>query len=55
MEVKKKKKYSKPVFTVFRNDMEQPLLVMSSDGVSLRGAGVDESAADDNGTNIWNN
>ena len=53
MEVKKKKEYSKPDFTVFRIVMKRSLLAVSGDGVSLRGAGVDESEADDNGTNIW--
>ncbi len=53
MEVKKKKKYSKPDFTVLRISMEQSLLSISGKNVSLQGAGVDENEANENGNDIW--
>lgn len=53
MKTKKKRRYIKPEFTLYRTCMEQPLLVMSSNEVKLKGAGVDESDADDNGNEIW--
>ena len=52
MEIKKKKKYFKPEFTVYRIDTRQRLLVGSANA-SLTGAGIDESDADDNGGNTW--
>ena len=54
MKEKKKKEYSKPDLTVLRIRMEQSLLTMSGNGVSLQDAGVDESDADDYGDEIWN-
>ena len=53
MVVKRKKEYSKPEFAVFKMQMEQTLLTMSSNSVDLTGAGVNESDGDDNGDNIW--
>ena len=55
MKLKKKKEYSKPDLLVFRISVERPLLTMSGKGVSLKNAGVDESEADDNGTDLWGN
>lgn len=55
VKVKKKKEYSKPDFTVIGIRVEQSLLTMSGQGVRLQGAGVDESDAEEKGTNIWNN
>ena len=53
MKVKKKKRFSKPDLMVLRISMEQSILTMSGNGVSLEGAGVNESDADDNGNDIW--
>ena len=47
-----KKDYQKPTMKVVQLQ-HRGMLMVSGDGVSLRGAGVDESNANDNGTNIW--
>ena len=54
MKLKKKEEYFKPEIKVFRVYMNQSLLTMSGPDVSLEGAGVDESEAEENG-DIWNN
>lgn len=54
MEKKRKKKYSKPEFEVYRYLMVGGLLAGSTGGsAGLTGAGVDESDADNNGNDIW--
>lgn len=53
MNIEVKKQYFKPEVKVLRLHLERTLLGISGDGVKLQGAGVDESNADDNGTNIW--
>lgn len=52
MEVIQKKMYEVPSTTVVEVKMERGILTLSGNGVSLSGAGVNESDADDNGS-IW--
>ena len=48
----KRKDYLKPTMRVVKL-RHIGMLMVSGKSVNLRGAGVDESEADDNGTNIW--
>ncbi len=52
MEVIQKQVYEEPSTKVFEVKMERSILTLSDNGVSLTGAGVDETDADDNGS-IW--
>lgn len=52
MDKKKKGLYSAPKTKVRRIDVEQCLLAASM-GAKLNGAGIDESSADSNGSEIW--
>lgn len=52
MDKKKKGMYSAPKTKVRRIDVEQCLLAASM-GAKLNGAGIDESSADSNGSEIW--
>lgn len=52
MEVIQKEMYEVPSTKVIEVKMERGILTLSGNGVSLSGAGVNESDADDNGS-IW--
>lgn len=52
MEVIQKQVYEVPSTKVIEVKMERGILALSGNGVSLSGAGVNESDADDNGS-IW--
>ena len=52
MKVIQKQVYEEPSSQVIEVKMEQGILTLSGNMVSLIGAGVDESDADDNGS-IW--
>lgn len=46
-------RYSPPEATEIVLQMEERLLTLSAQNTSLSGAGVSESDADENGSNIW--
>ena len=50
---KQKEKYSTPAALVVEWTPQRSILVLSGDGVSLDGAGVDEDNAGNNGNSIW--
>lgn len=52
MEVIQKQVYEEPSTKVIEVKMERGILALSGKGISLSGAGVNESDADDNGS-IW--
>lgn len=45
--------YSSPETSQIRLHAEHSILILSGDGTSLSGSGVDESNADNNGGNVW--
>ena len=49
----RKVNYEAPCLEVFSVRFEEGLLTLTGAGVSLTGAGVDESDADNNGSSIW--